>query len=163
MKIKDLQEQLEQINSVKVTVTKNSNQILIINQLIEYNLEVDCEKVFDAKFISSPVGENCLQMFYLDGGGIIVTPNDFVFNVEQDGIVQVNDLPPMCSIRELISGFESYRRNPNPSGNMDYNYGLFYLHYYIFKSAIAKGFKISMINELYSIGAEYGFLPDDLI
>ena len=160
MNIKELSEKLEQIDSVKVMVIKDSNRLLIKNQLIEYDLEVDCETVIDAQFISSPMGEDCLQMYYSDGGGIIVTPNDFVFDVIQDGFVQVKDLPPMCSIRELVSGFDSYRKNPNPSGNMDNNYGLFYLHYFILESAMAKGFKIPMIEELYIIGSENGFLPE---
>ena len=161
MNIKELQDQLEQIDSVKVSVIKNSARLLVKNQLKKYDSEIDCENVLFAEIISSPTGENCLQVFYSDGGGIIVTPNDFVFDVQQDGLIHVSDLPPMCSIRELISGYESYRKNPKPSWNMDYNYGLFYLHYYIFNSAIAKGFKIPMIDELYNIGSENGFLTDD--
>jgi hypothetical protein len=52
---------------------------------------------------------NGLQIFYSDGGGKIVTPDDFVFNVEQYGMVQVGNLPPMCSIREMVSGFGRFK------------------------------------------------------
>ena len=95
---------------------------------------------------------------YSDGGGIIVTPNDFVFNVEQSGLVRVGDLPPMCSIREMGLGSENYKKNPTPSDNMDNNFGLFFLHYYIVKSAIARGFEINFFNDLITIGEENGFL-----
>ena len=158
MNIEMLSMQLEQIDSVRATVIKDTNRILVTTQLENYTLEVDCKYVLDTKFISSPMGEECLQIFYTDNGGIIVTPDDFVFNVEQDGYIHVANLPPMCSIRELVSGFKSYIENPNPSKNIDENLGQFYLHLYIFKSAIVKGFEIPMIDELYKIGSKNGFL-----
>ena len=162
MNKKELNDRLKQINSVKVDSISDSTQLLVETDLNDYTLKIDCENVLDAQFITSPLDEDCLQIFYSDGGGIIVTPNDFVFNVEQNGMIQVDDLPPMCSIREMIFGFENYIRNPTPSADSDNNLGLFYLHYYILKSAIAKGFNIPMLNDLYSIGEENGFLLEDI-
>ena len=161
MNQKELVDKLKKINSVKVDCSINSTQLIVETDLSGYNIKIDRENVLDAQFISSPLNEDCLQIFYSDGGGIIVTPNDFVFNVEQNGFFQVEDLPPMCSIREMVLGFENYKKNPTPSDNTDDNFGLFFLHYYIFKSAIAKGFNIPMFNDLYNIGKENGFLLED--
>lgn len=158
---KEIIEQLEQIKSVKVESINNSIQLLVNTNLKGYTIKIDCENVTDTQFISSPMNEDCLQIFFSDEGGIIVTPNDFVFNVEQDEIVQVDNLPPMCSIREMVLGFEKYKNNPIPSVNMDNNFGLFYFHYYIFKSAIKKGFIVPMLGDLYNIGLENGFLLED--
>jgi hypothetical protein len=151
-------EQLAQIIAVKTESNNNSFQLIISNELKDYTITIDCDDVIFTRFISSPMNENCLQIFFSDEGGIIVTPNDFVFNVEQDEFVKVNNLPPLCSISEMVLGFESYKKNPNPSVNIDNNFGLFYLHYYIFKSAIKKGFHVPMLADLYNIGLENGFL-----
>ena len=155
---KELIENLKQIENV--TATSKYNFVNVTTHLSGYTAKIDCEEVLFSQLISSPTGENCLQIFYSDGGGIIVTPNDFVFNVEQDEFVQVDDLPPMCSIREMVLGFDNYRRNPNPSNNLDNNLGLFYVHYYIMKSAVSKGFNVELINQLYDIGINNGFILD---
>lgn len=157
MNKKKLYDQLKQIKSVKVESMSGSEQLFVETDLREYSVKIDCENVVDTQFISSPKNEECLQIFYSDGGGIIVTPNDFVFNVDRYGLVQVENLPLMCSIREMVSGFTSYKRNPNPSVNIDNNFGLFYLHYSIIKSAIEKGFNCAMINDLYNIAEQNGY------
>jgi hypothetical protein len=148
--------ELKQIEST--SIIDNNNLLEITNQLNGYTAKINCEDVIFTQNIKSPMGDECLQIFYSDGGGIIVTPDDFVFDVVQDGLVNVSDLPPMCSIREMMYGFEKYLQNPNPSENIDNNMGLFYLHYYIMKSAIAKGFQLPMFKELSEIGLENGFL-----
>jgi hypothetical protein len=155
---KELSDLLKRIESVKVNSINDSTHLIVETDLSGYSINIDCENVLDALFITSPMNEDCLQIFYSDGGGIIVSPNDFVFNVKQAGLVRVGDLPPICSIREMVSGFEKYKKNPTPSDNMDNNFGLFYLHYYIIKSAIAKGFDTPFLNDLNNIGEEYGFL-----
>ena len=155
----ELIENLKQIKNV--IATSKSNLIEVKTHISGYTAKINCEDVQFSQLISSPTGENCLQIFYSDGGGIIVTPNDFVFNVEQDEYIQVNDLPPMCSIREMVLGFDNYRRNPNPSKNHDNNLGLFYVHYYIMKSAVSKGFHVDLIDQLYEIGINNGFFIDN--
>lgn len=162
MNITELTEHLKQINSVKVTAINGSSKVLIENDLKDYNIEIDSEDVDFVDFIDSPMGDECAQVYYTTGSGIIICPNDFVFEVEQDEMVQVGDLPPMCSVTEMIQGFENYKSDPTPSDNIDNNMGLFYLHYYIIKSAVAIGFKVPMINELYDIGKEKGYVVEDL-
>ena len=162
MNITELTNHLKQIDSVKITVFKGTTKLLVENALQGYSITIECEKIEDVEFIMSPMGEECAQIFYSDGRGIIVTPNDFVFEVEQDEFIQVDNLPPMCSVREMILGFDNYKLNPCPSPNMDNNIGLFYLHYYIFKSAKTIGFEVPMINELYAIGEKNGFLINEV-
>lgn len=158
----DKQELIENLKQIEnVTTTSKYNFVEVETHLSGFIAKIDCEKALFAETISSPTGEKCLQIYYSDGGGIIVTPNDFVFNVEQDEFVQVADLPPMCTIREMILGFENYKGNPNPSINLDNNLGLFYIHYYIMKSAVSKGFKVEQLNQLYEIGIENGFILDN--
>lgn len=156
-----LMKQLQEIESVTVKDTDESNIILVETNLKGYSIKIDCEKVIETEFIPSPTKELCLQLYYADEGGMIITPNDFVFKVEQTGFVNVSNLPPACSIREMVLGFEHYKTNPNPSDNLDLNFGLFYLHYCIFKSAMDKGFEVPMLAELYKIGKETGYLIDD--
>ena len=158
MNKRELIENLKRIENVDVS--SKLNVVYVTTFLHECTAIIDCNEVLFSEFITSPRGENCLQIFCSDGGGIIVTPTDFVFNVEQDEFVRVENLPPMCSIREMSVGFDTYRRNPNPTKNFDKDLGLFYLHYYIMKSALSKGFNVEFITELYDIGLKNGFLLD---
>lgn len=156
---KELMEKLQQIENV--TVLSNNKLVEVKTLLSGYLAKIDSDDVLFTQIVPSPFGQDSLQIFYSDGGGIIVTPNDFVFNVEQDEFVRVDDLPPMCSVREMALGFDKYRRNPNPSKNFDTNLGLFYFHYYIMKSAFSKGFRFEQINKLYDIGLEHGYLLEN--
>ena len=150
MNINALLSQLTQISLVQAIVTSD-HRIHVSNALENFQIELNPEEISDAHFISSPKGEKVLQI-YFGSGGVIVTSNDYVFDVVQDEIIQVKDAPPMCSIKEMLLGYRHYRLNPLPSTNFDICVGQFYMHYYIFKSARLKGFKVdSYLNKLEDI------------
>lgn len=155
MNIIKLINQLTQISLVQAIETSD-HSIHVSNALKNFQIELNPEEISDAHFISSPTGEKVLQI-YFGSGGIIVTPDDYVFDVVQDEIMQVEDAPPMCSISEMLLGYEHYKINPLLSTNFDNCVGQFYMHYYIFKSAKLKGFNVdSYLNELESIGQKFG-------
>ena len=157
MDIISLTDQLHQIINVKATKTSD-NKLNVSNALDGFEVYLNPQDIIETDFIYSPTGQQVLQLYYNTGGGIIVTPDDYVFNVEQDEMVQVSDAPPMCSIREMLNGLENYRMNPMPTDNFDNCVGLFYMHYYIVKSAKAKGFNVEQyLVELDEIGNKYGF------
>lgn len=138
-----------------VRFSHESPELLNIeNELNGFSLRLGLKNILDFQWVFSPFGEECIQVFLRDGGFLIISPNDFVFDVQQDGIIQVQNLPPVVSVKELLMGFEDYRQNPLPSGNYDENLGLFYFHLYIFKSALQRGIAVSMMDELIRIGKE---------
>lgn len=148
---------IRQMEQVRFFQRNNENTFLIENELAGFSLELNPENVTDLQWVFSPFGEECIQLFLKDGGFLIISPNDFVFDVQQDGFIQVQNLPPICSVREMMMGFEDYRENPCPSDNYDENLGLYYLHLYILKSAESHGIAISaMMEELIRIGKENG-------
>ena len=156
MKLITLLNQLKQISQVTAIETK-TNRILVTNALDAYDLNLDLEDITDADFVLAPTGEKVLQIS-MHSGGVIVTPDDYVFDVVQDELIRVSDAPPMCSIVEMIHGFESYIKNPTLSDNRDNCVGLFYVHYYIVKSARKKGFNVdSFMDKLDAIDQEFGF------
>lgn len=87
-------------------------------------------------------------------GFLSISPNDFVFDVLQEGMIMVENSPRVCSVKELIMGFEDYRQNPAPSPSYDENPGLFYLHISIFRSAESHGITVPFLGELIRIGKE---------
>jgi hypothetical protein len=147
--------QLNQVLHVTAVETED-HKIHVTNALDAYYVDLDPQDIIDAQFIASPTGVKVLKI-YFNSGGIIVTPDDYVFNVVQDEFIQVDDAPPMCSITEMIDGFERYILNPMPSDNIDNCVGLFYIHHYIIKSARKKGFKVdSFMDALDAIGEKFG-------
>jgi hypothetical protein len=156
MEINDLLTQLNQIETLQVQLQPDGQFLRIENELPGFFLLLDTNKVAEMNWVVSPFGEDCLQFFMEEGGMLILTPNDYVFDVQQDGFVQVENLPPICSVRELRMAYEDYRETPMPSLNYDENLGLFHLHLYIFRSAMAHGIDVPMYAELLNIGKENG-------
>ena len=153
--------QLNQVLHVTAIETEDQ-QIFVSNALDNYDFYLDPADIIDTDFVVAPTGESVLRII-MNSGEIIVTPDDYVFNVEQDEFIRVDDAPPMCSITEMINGFERYIKNPMPSDNLDNCVGLFYIRYYIFKSARKKGFNVdSFMDKLDAIGQEFGLNVSDV-
>jgi hypothetical protein len=147
--------QLNEIEHVKAFETE-SHTILVTNALANFDISLNPRDISDTNFVVSPTGDRVLRIS-MNQGGIIVTPDDYVFNVEQDEFIQVDDAPPMCSIVEMVNGLERYIQNPMPSDNMDNCVGLYYIHYYIINSARSKGFQVdALMDKLQAIGQEFG-------
>lgn len=147
--------QLNEIEYVKAIETEN-HTIHVTNALANFDISLNPHDVGDTNFVISPTGERVLRIS-MNQGGIIVTPDDYVFNVEQDEFIQVDDAPPMCSIVEMVNGLEHYIQNPMSSDNMDNCVGLYYIHYYIIKSARNKGFQVdALMDKLQAIEQEFG-------
>lgn len=161
MELNKLIDELSRIRELKIT--KNDFFLIVETNLPNFQLKIDHSYVSEVESIISPYGEECLRIYYLDGGGVIVTPNDFVFDVRQNGFVQVNNLPPMCSVREMCSTFERFKSNPLSNNNFDTNIGSYYLNYYIFQSALFRGINVPMKEELEKIGKKYELDMEDVI
>lgn len=156
MDINNLLTQLNQIETLHVQMQPDGHSLRIVNELPGFFLLLDTKKVAEMNWVVSPFGEDCLQFFMEEGGMLILTPNDYVFDVQQVGFIQVENLPPICSVRELLMGYEDYRETPISSQNYDENLGLFHLHLYIFRSAMNHGIDVPMYAELLNIGKENG-------
>lgn len=154
MNLTTLLNQLNEIENV-IAVETAGHKIHVINALADFSISLNPSEIASTDFVIGPVGQRVLRL-RMSSGGIIVTPDDYVFNVEQDEFIQVDDAPPMCSITEMINGLERYVQNPIQSDNMDNCVGLYYIHYYIVKSAMKKGFKVDVfMDQLRAIDEEF--------
>jgi hypothetical protein len=156
MNLDEITSHLSQMPTVRFQSHDLTGLLKVENDLAGFSLNLNIEKVKDLLWVVSPFGEDCIQLFNEDGSMLIISPNDFVFDVRQEGMIHVQNLPPIVSVTELLMGFKDYRVNPLPSLNYDENLGLFYLHLYIFKSAEQHGISIHMLPELIQIGKDNG-------
>ena len=155
MNLITLLNQLNEIEHVKAIETEN-HKVHVTNALDNFDISLNPHDISGTDFVVSPKGDRVLRTS-MNQGGVIVTPDDYVFNVEQDEFIRVDDAPPMCSIVEMVNGLERYIQNPMPSDNMDNSVGLYYIHYYILKSARNKGFQVDeLMDRLQAIGQEFG-------
>ena len=155
----DVDRLVNEIAKVELTRVKlvSSAAVEVFNMLEGYSALIDSLRVVSTRFVESPFKQVCLQIFYADGG-LIISPNDFVFDVKQDELVRVDNLPAICSVREMVEGLDAYLRSPNPSENLDLSMGLYCFHYYIVKSALRHGFPVDgFVENLKRIGEENGF------
>lgn len=143
-----------------VRVKQSGEHLQIENDLIGISLYLRPDEVTGLQWVVSPFGDDCLQFLLDDGRFLIVSPDDFVFDVQQEGFIRVENLPPIVSFRELMFGFEEYQKNPLPSDNYDENLGLFYLHLAIFRSAENHGMKVPMMPLLLETGRKNGIWMD---
>lgn len=155
----DESEFIKQVSSVESASAKVAGDFMLEvgNSRNNYTVLFDVRNVASTQFVISPYNQSCLQVNF-NQGGIIITPDDFVFDVPQDEFINVSNLPGLVSIREMIHGLQQYFINPNPNGNIDLNSGLYFSHYYIVKSAFRKGFLVDMyVQRLKEIGEENDF------
>jgi hypothetical protein len=141
MNAQDIANELVLVDNIIVSI--EDNLVTINNPRINNTTTIDCSLVSDLSQTTSPWGELCIQLFIVDGGGIIITPSDFVFSVEQDEFVQVPQTPNVCSLKELEQGLELYCNGTFDTENIDSNMAHFYMQYYILKSANRRGFNVS--------------------
>lgn len=155
----DVDRLVNEIAKVELTRVKlvSSAAVEVFNMLEGYSALIDSLRVVSTRFVESPFKQVCLQIFYADGG-LIISPNDFVFDVKQDELVRVDNLPAICSVREMVEGLDAYLRSPNPSENLDLSMGLYCFHYYIVKSALRHGFPVDgFVENLKRIGEDNAF------
>ncbi len=153
--------QLNEIEHVKAIETEK-HTIHVTNALANFDISLNPHDISGTDFVISPTGDRVLRIS-MNQGGVIVTPDNYVFNVDQDEFVHVDDAPPMCSIVEMVNGLERYIQNLMPSDNMDNCVGLYYIHYYIIKSARNKGFQVdALMDRLQAIGQEFGLYVCDV-
>lgn len=136
----ELERALLQIEST--VVAQYRAHLKISNALEQFIAWVDPNSVIGSEFVISPYGERCLKMDLRDNGFLIVTPNDFVFDVTQEGFVKVDNLLPMCSVRELFAGFADYEKNPEPDNNIATNVANHLFQRALIESAFIKGFDV---------------------
>lgn len=126
MNLITLLNQLNEIEHVKAIETEN-HKVHVTNALDNFDISLNPHDISGTDFVVSPKGDRVLRIS-MNQGGVIVTPDDYVFNVEQDEFIRVDDAPPMCSIVEMVNGLERYIQNSMPSDNMDNSVGLYYIH-----------------------------------
>ncbi|MBN1990404.1 MAG: hypothetical protein JW783_13460 [Bacteroidales bacterium] len=141
MNAQNIANELVLVDSIIVSI--EGSLVTISNPRIGNSTTIDSSLVSELSQTTSPWGELCIQLFMVDGGGIIVTPTDFVFSVEQDEFVLVPQTPSVCSLRELEQGLELYCNGALDANSIDSNTAHFYMHYYILKSANRRGFNVA--------------------
>ncbi len=128
-------------NIRSVTVDSNELELLVSNEC-SFQAHFAIDKVVDYDYVVSPYNEECLKIDFANGSFLIVAPNDFVFEVLNQGVFQVQDMPPIISINEMLRAVEGYIENPEPTNNMDSTLGLYLLNRNLLRSAKAKGFSV---------------------
>ncbi len=71
--------QLNGIEHVKAIETE-SHTILVTNALANFDISLNPHDISDTNFVISPTGER-VQRISMNQGGIIVTPDDYVFRL----------------------------------------------------------------------------------
>jgi len=124
-KMTDLINKLNSVQNVSVTCT---NTEIIVSNSNKYTARFSSENVDSYQFVSSPFGDRCLKIDFVNNDFIIVTPDDFAFNTINGSNVRVVDLPPIVSINEMLNQINEYLKNPEPTHNIDNTIGLYLLN-----------------------------------
>ncbi len=136
----------EALLGIEDTSVEVDGQILWVSNSLEgFKLPIDCRSIGSFGVVISPYRERCLKIDFSAESLVIVTPNDFVFDVTQEGFVRVSNVPPLCSVRELLSGFENYSNNPEPSGNPYADRGNYFFQRALIESALIKGLDVEAV------------------
>ena len=136
---------LRQIENLRFTQVDNT--LIVTTDLEHFVARFEFCNVTGFEFVNSPFNERCLKVDFLKNGYLIITPNDFVFNTINNSILQVTDLPPIISIREMLDSFNHYLKNPEPTNNLDATVGFYFLNKFSLLSAKQKNFDVEQLLE----------------
>ncbi len=131
----------------KVSVEENNKIFTIFADMDFYKAVVNTDDIEDFDFMISPAEQICVALKYKNGGMLVILPNDFVFDVVQNGAVEIANLPQTCSLRGLAVEMSRYGTDPEPSDNMDVNIGNYFMLKYLIDSAKTKGFDVSIMQK----------------
>ena len=129
-----------------VQVEADADSYRITNRLQGYSAKVHFDEIEGFKPIVSPGGDAGIQIFYRYEGGLVVTAQDYMFDIQQGPFYTVPNLPPIFTLSLLIDSFLDYRQNPSPSTAEEVNVSVYFTLKYIIDSAEAKGFDMSAIR-----------------
>lgn len=133
---------IEALNKIENVSTTIINSDIKITNSNSFTAVVRANDITNFTQITSPNNEVCLKLELKDSDILIITPHDFVFNTIKGKIIQVNNLPELISINEMLNLYNSYIKNPEPNNNIDNTVALYLLNKMILLSAKAKNFAI---------------------
>ncbi len=150
----DLKKEIEKINNISVSIEKDI--LLIKNNYTNYTSKILYKEVIDFRNFFGPNMVECLGLLFEDNGELIITENDFVFNVIQDEFVKIEDLPPLISTTEVERDFMFFREKDNFDGNFDIEFAFLARLNCFITSGKNKGIKFKFENELQKICKKRG-------
>lgn len=136
----------EAVLRVPNTRVEIKGDILWISNLLDgYQLPVKWRSVSRFGKVMSPYAEECLRMDLSGRGFVIVTPNDYVFDVTQEGYYRVKGLPQHCSVRDLIASLERYEQNLKSTNDLDTATADYVYERALIESALLKGLDVEAL------------------
>ena len=141
-----------------VSCLETDNNVLTIqNRLKGFAATINIEALIHLDMTISPYGEPAILLDFDKKQRLIVTDNDFAFTTIQNGYIQVESLPPIISITEMLAALQGFDSSKNQS-NLDAVLAEFYMNYYSLESALTFGFDVSeQIDRLYELAKDLYF------
>jgi len=149
--IKDIQE----IDNV--IVTSDGQRLSLHNTLKNFKATIHIDEIEQSKFMPAPGGTICYGIKYKDGGQFLIASNDFVFDVLQDEILKVPNLPPIVPLSAVQKNFE-HQQKSEISNNLDVELADFLFVYYPVKSALHRGIEIDFLTDLEEMAIKKGLM-----
>ena len=154
--MKDLKKEIEQINNISISI--EGDLFLIKNNYTNYISKIKFNEIIDSRNFFGPNMEECVGLLFKDNGELIITENDFVFNVIQDEFIKVKGLPPLISTTEIEREFmfftEEYNFEFDGMYHFDLEFAFFTKLNCFIVSGKNKGIKFRFENELKKIGKD---------
>jgi hypothetical protein len=157
MDIKEIVFKIETLNGVTCSIIHDS--LTIKNHYNGLLCDVQLSEVKSINSIVGPNNEDALQISYANGSGLILSEQEFVFEVIQDEKYFVKECPPMCSTSEMLNELADLIYLHSKLTNSDELVGKYFLSYYCLKGALNAGLKVNnQLTKLYSVKVKHSEL-----
>ena len=135
---------LNTIENVNAEIIDNN---IIIKNLNKYQAKILLNSVKSTEIVVSSVEEKGFMITFKNNNFLIVTSEDYIFNTQNTGLFQVQNIPEIISLNDIIKNVESYIENPEPNNNIDNTIALYLLNKIILDNAELYGFDVNELRQ----------------
>ncbi len=135
---------LQQIENAKIL--NSENQIVTIGNLNKYAAKIHLDLIESCQVIASDLGEKGFKINLKTTDFLIVTSNNYIFNIQNSSIIRFSNLPEIASLNEILEETAQYIKNPAPTNNIDQTLA-FYLQIKILLKNAEKYFEINDLKD----------------
>ncbi len=138
---------IKDLNSIENVKTIFVDDTIIIQNSNKYQAKILLSKVKSTEIVVSLYGEKGFKMTFKNNNFLIVTPEDYVFNIKNIGLYRIQNLPEIITLNGIIENAGQYIKNPEPNNNIDNTVALYLLNKILLENAELYNFDIRELKQ----------------
>lgn len=136
----------EELQTIENIQTKIHDNIIIVENGNSQKTKIIRDNVKSTEIVFSSIGDKGFKITFNSNDFLIITTNDFILKTLNFGLLQVQNLPEIISLNEVIDSVRKYLENPEPNNNIDNTLALYLLNKTLLENAEYYNFDVAYLK-----------------